>query len=67
MKKNSSSEYVVIRVIALHVQRKFCLLTWWREKELGKSVAIPNSPEKAVELFDRLTKIMKEYGVEIKP
>jgi hypothetical protein len=65
--ENTPTNYVAIRVIVtiVQVKRRFGL-SFWTEKELGKSVAIPDDHKKAVELYNRLLVIMKEYGVTLK-
>lgn len=63
--KQTPTNYVAIRVTAVQVKRRLSI--FWTEKQLGTSVAIPDDHKKAVELFDRLSTIMKEYGVEVKP
>lgn len=57
------NSYLIVRVQLVHAKRNF--IGFWIDKELAWNKAIPDTPEKAVELNNRIATMMKEYGVAI--
>lgn len=62
--ENKPLDYVVIRVTAVKVKRRFRF--FWTEKRLGGSSAIADNHRKSAELYERIRKLMSEYGKTLK-
>lgn len=61
-KRNTPTEYLVVRVQIVHVKKRFL---GFKDKELSMHTAIPNKPNEAIELFNKISAIMGKYGVSI--
>jgi hypothetical protein len=63
--KQTPRDYVSIRVSAFHVKKGW--LGFFSDNKLGRVVCVPDDRMKAMELFEKIDLLMKEYGVEYKP
>ena len=57
--KNEPENYVVIRVYAIHVKKKF---GFFRDKTIGSTICIPDTWENANKLVGEIRQLMEKYG-----
>lgn len=60
--KNKFKDYLSVRVQLVHVKKG---LFGFKDDELCKFSAIPDTKEESEEIFERIKKIVQEYGVTI--
>ena len=58
-------DYIVVRVIAVHVKKR--LFGLHDIKEVGRIVCIPSDRSSILEIFDSINLLFKKYGVEYTP
>lgn len=59
-KKNTPTNYFVVRVQLVHVKKGWLGL---KDKLITSCTVIPDNPKKAVELTNRIGKLVDDYGV----
>ena len=59
---NTQKEYVVVRVQLVHVKKRFF---GYQDKILAFHTAIPDTANEALELHEKIGKLMEKYGVTV--
>ena len=62
IKEQTPKEYLVVKVHLVHVKKGFF---GYKDKILAFHSAIPDTPQKALELYKKMIKIVRKYGVTI--